>query len=916
MSAGQKGRGLIVMAVRQLRRRGGRTIGLALAVLVASTGFTLLTRSTDASRLETVGTVQAQARSTYDILVRPKGSQSTVERSQGLVQPGFVTGVYGGITLAQWHKIQQTPGVQVAAPIAMVGYVYPALRIPISLGPEWAEKADSVSRIDVTWKTDNGLSSTPSTPHVMYVTSSSLQLNTDALQGQKDPLYFRTAGGQRTPICPDTASSDPRPEETAPFMACYSRTQGGDSDNALGQGYHGYLLTYPLAYVLAAVDPDSEDRLVGLDKSVTSGKGLAGASITYTPAASQQGIPILLGSSVTTDQSATVTVSDLPAAAAQKVLTGDDAADLLRLPIQTSRTQTITAEEAHAQLITEFRTAKPIPGYGNSRRLPGEIQQLAMVGMPTMAGAPRTVALTKPGKPTAADLARRLQYTAPFSDESLARSITTSTKVTESRVDPSTLYLSGVFDPTKLTDVSDLTAQLLSGYSPADTRAADARTRSLLKGGAYLPGVSLGGLVQPPPMMITSLAALPQLEEGGWTASTASAPISAVRIRVAGVTGVDEASRERVRLVAQRVEQATGLQLDVTVGSSTTREAMTLPPGAYGRPQLQLSQSWLKKGVAVAILSAVDKKSLGLFFLVLLVSGLSVTNSTLASVRTRRTELGVLSTLGWTGGQILALVGVELAIVSLAAGLAAALLALAISSVLGTSISPAWASLAVPVATFVVLVAGVVPARRAALATPMDAIRPIVARPRTSATVRSLGRMALTNALRVPSRTLLCLLGILIGTSAFTVLVAIALAFQGAVVGSVLGDAVALQARGADYAAAGATLALAGLGVGNVLYLNIRDRASELATLQALGWTTHSISRVLTIEGAIIGALGAALGALLGVVGVWALTGTISRLVLLASGIAGTAGLLVAVAASLISTRLTRRPTPADLLTE
>jgi putative ABC transport system permease protein len=45
-----------------------------------------------------------------------------VESTTGTVQPDFLSGIYGGISMAQYRQIQQIPGVQVAVPIAMVGY--------------------------------------------------------------------------------------------------------------------------------------------------------------------------------------------------------------------------------------------------------------------------------------------------------------------------------------------------------------------------------------------------------------------------------------------------------------------------------------------------------------------------------------------------------------------------------------------------------------------------------------------------------------------------------------------------------------------------------------------------------------------------------------------------------------------------
>lgn len=54
----------------QIMHRAGRSVALALAIVVAGTGFTVLTASSEASRLATTGTVKANSRTLYDILVR------------------------------------------------------------------------------------------------------------------------------------------------------------------------------------------------------------------------------------------------------------------------------------------------------------------------------------------------------------------------------------------------------------------------------------------------------------------------------------------------------------------------------------------------------------------------------------------------------------------------------------------------------------------------------------------------------------------------------------------------------------------------------------------------------------------------------------------------------------------------------
>ena len=89
-------------------------------------------------------------------------------------------------------------------------------------------------------------------------------------------------------------------------------------------------------------------------------------------------------------------------------------------------------------------------------------------------------------------------------------------------------------------------------------------------------------------------------------------------------------------------------------------------------------------------------------------------------------------------------------------------------------------------------------------------------------------------------------------------LVAITGSFHGAVVGTLLGDAVTLQVRGVDYFAVAATIALGGLATADVLYLNVRERAGEFAALRAIGWTEGALDRLVSWEGLVIGVTGAA----------------------------------------------------------
>ena len=385
-------------------------------------------------------------------------------------------------------------------------------------------------------------------------------------------------------------------------------------------------------------------------------------------------------------------------------------------------------------------------------------------------------------------------------------------------------------------------------------------------------------------------------------------------MRVAGVTGIDALSRERIRQAALRIATATGLEVDIMAGASGARTAIDLPAGRYGRPALAVSEVWERKGVAVSVLRAIDRKSLVLFALILVVCGLFVANATSAAVRARRTELGVLSSLGWSGSRLFAVVLSEVAAVGLIAGALGGLIALPLAALIGVQASLIRAALAIPAATVLAALAGLVPAARAARADPLAAVRPVVLEVRRAWRPRTLGALALVNLLRAPGRTVLGALSLAIGVCALTLLLAATLAFHNTLVGTLLGDAVAVNVRASDYAAVAATIVLGLAAVADVLFLNLRERSAEFATLIATGWDDRSLSRLIAFEGLWIGGLGAALGAFVGLALVAVFAAAVPIALVLTTLAAAVVGIACAGLAGLAPARWLRRAPTVPVL--
>ena len=119
----------------QFRFRRNRVLVLGLAILVAAVSFVLLTSTAKTSSLQIQGTVKSNFRPAYDILVRPRRSKTVIERTQGLVPPNYSSGIFGGISLREWRQVLNMRGVEVAAPVANIGYVFAFRRSTSSARP-------------------------------------------------------------------------------------------------------------------------------------------------------------------------------------------------------------------------------------------------------------------------------------------------------------------------------------------------------------------------------------------------------------------------------------------------------------------------------------------------------------------------------------------------------------------------------------------------------------------------------------------------------------------------------------------------------------------------------------------------------------------------------------------------------------
>lgn len=917
----------------ELRGRPRRTLALLAGVLVATTGFTVLSAGAAISQLRINDAVEANYRPAYDILVRPKGSRTSLEEERGLVRPNYLSGLFGGITTEELNKVKATSNVDLAAPIAMLGYSRVYLEQSVDLTDQLDPAARTqVFRLSPSWLADRGLTVLNDSPQYVYVT--------------RDRLYHEHATGRYE----DGSAKSPR------FSGCESVLQvrpdgsrvelcvspgqlGGDGTNAAERtllwvkaiGPDGRFsdfspvlsnetsdrlvvkVGWDVMVLAAAIDPDAEAELVGLDTAVVSGRYLSNtdtSEIRVEPALTAGftkrylAVPALVANSPYVDEALRVDVERLD-------VTGVDA-----FPGR-------TREEWVPSVAAVAGTPAGPPRQSEGAPMVGEHQ--AQLGFLYQSGAARYVVgeNTNALYPQPIDLQPEL-WQVPVDGQSqpvayqppmfaLDNGFRPVTRVGSIGGDQPETNRVGEFDPNRIRGFSPLSAVPLETYQAPEAAGADEQTRKLLGGQKLRPNSSPAGYLATPPLVLTNLAAVDKIPA---PPGQEHARLSAIRVRVAGVTGFDDASRALVRKVAADIAASTGLDVDITIGSSPEPQTVVLPAGKGGRPELRLSEGWSRKGVAVRIVNAADRKSVLLFGLILLVCALFLGNAVAAAVRDRRGELAVLACLGWPASRLAAAILGEVGVVGLAAGAVASAIAVPLSSLLNISVTGPHALLAFPVGIGIALLAAATPAIRAARARPGAAVHPAVLGVRRGHRGRTVFRMALANLTRVPGRTALGVIALGIGVAALTMLVAIGVAFHNDVSGTLLGDDIALRVRAVDLLAAFAAVLLGVLTLADILYINIRERSAELAALWASGWTDPALLRLVSYEGLAIGVLGGIAGAGVGLLGTAWIVGSWSGSLLWLAAIVAVAAIVIAILSSLIPALLLRRFPLATLLAE
>jgi len=241
---------LMLNHIRQGLVRNIQAAAIAAACIILLMVVAIL-RQINAASLDLNKSLVGLPRQTYDILVRPQLAADPIEEKYGLVNPNHLNGINGGISFAQYEQIKNLKDIEVAAPVAMLGYFdqdYSQISILDKL-------PFGVYRVDIKNQLNNGIE--------------------DVGTHLENPYYIFYA-----PSKLDMADSDA--VKKVRQLGC---TKGIEFTNDYSAGQHINLqLVNPNRKVLvAAIDPEMEAKLVNLDKTLVLGSYLSSANATVPP---------------------------------------------------------------------------------------------------------------------------------------------------------------------------------------------------------------------------------------------------------------------------------------------------------------------------------------------------------------------------------------------------------------------------------------------------------------------------------------------------------------------------------------------------------------------------------------------------------------------------------------------------------
>lgn len=780
-----------------------RFISLLAGILIISTSLSFLFSLTESKKGTVLEAVEHSWSVSYDILVRPTGSSLT-DNHNGLFEPNFHNGITGGITMEQFQHIKDMTDVEIAAPIAVIGYT----RLGVDMNQLATFDEYGVYRSTVMATANNGIQDVTMNKETNYFVYEPGELSASMVY----PLFYINSN------------------KVSQVAYDYALLVGIDPESeAQLVGLNQAILPLPnddSRYFLPqdkAINVDLDNRFYGSNRSVT--------------------IPILLSANLFADKKYDFTYERLNLPFETK----DEAIDIMNKINENGNEKFLDQVHSVTKQSFSFESQDVRKqAFGNMSGLHVQTGGLFINPLSTPLSF-ESVEGPYGSKWPFAYRVNQLEASGQDWRETFP-SFFRKLDIVNGTPVLSPQYI-GVFDPSKL-EISKYkdTAMPIETYS-------DSKAISVLDNryNPVNPPKQINSVNNPldfmtsPPTMLTTIDAAQMIND--------SSPISVIRIKVGGVSETTSQDMEKVKRVALDITDQTGLTADVTFGSAPQPVLINVPESGRQSSLGWVEQRWIKLGSAFSIGSEVRLGYSGLYLLVIFVALLFIFSSSSINFLIRKQQYAVLLTIGWRYSRITQLILIENALL----GLIASIMTWSVSGLFLLTNYKDFTLLEygfLGVASFLICMMGT--------AGPLMAVRNIqpshvlktgevVSKVRSLFVINNLFQFSFVQFRRKMSRNIITVLSMTIPTVLLIFSVYVSIRLNGIFYSSWLGEYTKGLIGSTHYLIIGICLSISIFSTAENTWNNIRESTTIHSILRATGWKNKSIVLIILWEIVIAG---------------------------------------------------------------
>jgi putative ABC transport system permease protein len=780
----------------KLLRQPGKSALVSGGFLLVACALILLSATTQTTLVRGNQIISQNWRPTYDLVALPPQAKIPADPR---VPSDLLAGYGGGISVQQYEQIKNLPGIEVAAPIAYVGNIQmptPSLYFKLPGFPTGYYQLDYVL---TAFNGQRQIVETQQTEVVYISSGSDTGLVTDTTS-QQVPDILQALGGQLSMVLNETQDTLLGPLDTPAVST----------------------------FLLAGIDPQAENQLVHLDKSIQSGRMLTEQDTVhldpripgnpdYSPVMHKSfpydAIPMLIHRKLPGQIALHLTLTLLyhGAMTPEQIKAKGGIPYLQHLPDkQIIFDGTVPIVQNDPQ---RFSGATLVwDGHAWQRIVSSTKQGITAYYQLDFSSASSPIGLSYyAAKAPDGSQAYILVPKGTQGGEATFRVLTPLKTVKSasllSQGGPDVFY-----DYEAIGEFTNdrLTAQINNplNWLPESTYAVppvvlryDVHGHPLIPT-TFLPTTNSAGFVVQPPLALTTIAVAREL--------IGDHSISAIRVRVAGVVTPSQESWKHIQQVAQEIRQQTGLQVVVTLGSSPQLTLVYVPGVRNGEdgadqtiaPIGWVEERWIHSGVGLVYLNQLGSTRLLLLSAVLAVclGYLAVAFSALVS--SQRREFALLSVLGWRPWQPILLFMIQALILASGGGGVGVGLALLIATLLEAT--PLWLVViwTIPIVLVFALISmlyplwqiwHIRPAEMLRAGSSMSSGKAVLLGSRIGGLLMPIGTLVLRNLGRSRPRALITVLSLFLSALLLVLMFTAVLSLHQALQGTLLGDYVLFQ---------------------------------------------------------------------------------------------------------------------------